>query len=141
MARCNRRLLNLSKIAKRAVPLLALFALPAMAAKTDKPTTVQDLRYGAALYHYFQQDYQAALTELLIAEQRGGIQNHGDAGELMRGGLNLALDMEPQASEVFERLISGDTPESVRNAAWFYLGKLRYQQGNWPGAEQSLQRV
>ncbi|MDM3872241.1 hypothetical protein QSV34_12875 [Porticoccus sp. W117] len=146
MAHRDCTLLTLRTIAKRAIPWLAFLVFPAMAAKTEKPSTVQpstvqDLRYGTALYHYFQQDYQAALTELLIAEERGGIQNHGDAGELMRGGLNLALDMEPQASAVFERLIGSDTPEPVRNAAWFYLGKLRYQQGDWQGASQSLQRV
>ena len=112
-----------------------------LSAATEKPATVQDLRYGVALYHYFQNEYQNALTELLITEQRGGVQGHGDAGQLMRGGLNLALDMEPQASEVFERLIDQNTPLSVRNAAWFYLGKLRYRQGNWQGAELALERV
>ncbi|MCV6604348.1 MAG: hypothetical protein OIF34_03515 [Porticoccaceae bacterium] len=132
-----------NRAGKHSVLFALLLAVPlhGFAAKTEKPSTVQDLRYGTALYHYFQQNYQAALTELLIAEERGGIQNHGDAGELMRGGLNLALDMEPQATEVFERLIGSDTPEPVRNAAWFYLGKLRYQQGDWQGASHSLQRV
>ncbi|MGS2722959.1 hypothetical protein ACVBEJ_04380 [Porticoccus sp. GXU_MW_L64] len=132
---------TLRKHVSGVITAVLLMVAQSVTAKTEKPSTVQDLRYGTALYHYFQQDYQAALTELLIAEQRGGIQNHGDAGELMRGGLNLALDMEPQATEVFERLISSDTPQAVRNAAWFYLGKLRYQQGDWQGASQSLQRV
>ncbi|UTW46093.1 hypothetical protein KFE80_04135 [bacterium SCSIO 12696] len=141
MSRCCFTLPTLHNLIRPIAACVLMVALPATAAKTEKPSTVQDLRYGTALYQYFQNNYQAALTELLIAEERGGIQNHGDAGELMRGGLNLALDMEPQATEVFERLISSDTPESVRNAAWFYLGKLRYQQGHWQGADSSLQRV
>lgn len=140
---------NLTRLFNRKLPQLALllgllWLLPVatvQAGKTDKPSSVQDLRYGTALYHYFQEQYQQALTELLIAEERGGIQHHGKSGELMRGAMNLALQMEPQATEVFERLITPDTAESVRNAAWFYLGKLRYQQGDWQGAQQSLQKV
>ncbi len=107
----------------------------------DKPSTVQDLRYGVALYHYFQKDYQAAINELLIAEERGGIQGHADSGQLMRGGLNLAMGMEKQAREIFERLLDDSKPESIRNTAWFYLGKLRYQRDDWDGARESFARI
>jgi tetratricopeptide (TPR) repeat protein len=43
---------------------------------------------------------------------------------------------------LFYRLLQDETrPQSVRDAAWFYLGKLHYIRGNWLDAEQSFARV
>lgn len=122
------------------VPLLIVLPMVS-SASDDKPSSVQDLRYGVALYHYFQRDYQAALSELLVADERGGIQSHGDSGQLMQGGLSLALGMERRAADIFTRLLDSDKPEVVRNTAWFYLGKLRYQRNDWQGAEQAFTRI
>src|SRR5690606_22880375 len=55
---------------------------------------VADLRYGVALYHYYQQDYLGALSELMVADARDGIQGHGDNPEIFVGGISLAFGME-----------------------------------------------
>lgn len=124
-----------------ALLVTASFSVSAADESREKPSTVQDLRYGVSLYHYFQRNYQTALIELLIAEQRGGIQGHANSGELMRGGLQLAMGMEKQASELFERVITEQTSPRIRNVAWFYLAKLRYQRGNTVGAVAAVSKV
>ena len=108
----------------------------------EKPLTrVADLRYGVALFHYYQDDYQAALTELLVAEKRGGIKGHGDNPEIMEGGFSLGYGMERHASEIFERLLAENRSVKVQDAAWFFLSKLRYLRGDWAAANDAIDRV
>jgi tetratricopeptide (TPR) repeat protein len=117
-------------------------------AVADKPlSTVADLRYGATLYEYYLGDFFQALSELMVAEQRGGIQGHGDNPALIEGGISLSFGMERKAGDIFAELLAADTegkfnrPLEVRNAAWFYLGKLRYLRGDWDGTEESFSRI
>ena len=111
-------------------------------AKEKPKTSVADLRYGVALYHYYQQDYMAALAELMVADTRDGIQGHGDNPELIAGGVSLAFGMQNHAEAVFREILQDERrPQSVRDAAWFYLGKLHYTRGDWDAAEQSFARV
>ncbi len=112
-------------------------------AAVEKPKTeVADLRYGVALYHYYQQDYIPAITELMVADARDGIQGHGDNPELIAGGLSLAFGMQNHAEQLFTHLLQDNSrPQKVRDAAWFYLGKLQYAKGDWAGAASSFSRV
>ncbi|MEO0444166.1 MAG: hypothetical protein AAFZ92_10605, partial [Pseudomonadota bacterium] len=115
------------------------FTLPGYA---DKPrTTVADLRYGVVLYEYFQGKHFDSLTELMIAKERGGIQGHKDNPELIEGSLNLAYGMDRNAGLIFDRLLQENRPLSVRNAAWFYLSKIRYQRGEYDGVRQSISKI
>ena len=127
---------------------LKLFALSLIAtipfgsALAKKPlSSVADLRYGVALFHYYQGEYIGALTELLVAKEKGGIKGHGDNPEIMEGGFSLAYGMERHASDIFERLLEENRPVNVRDAAWFYLSKLRYLREDWPAAQEALDKV
>lgn len=126
------------------LPLLFL----SCSAFAEKPlSSVADLRYGAALYEYYQGHYLEALTELMIAEQRGGIKGHGDNPKLIEGGISLSFGMEEKAGNIFSELLVADEngefsrPIEVRNAAWFYLGKLRYLRGDWDGTDESFKNI
>lgn len=122
--------------------VLSLVVTPASAAKEKPKTSVADLRYGVALYHYYQQDYLSALSELMVADSRDGIQGHSDNPELIAGGVSLAFGMQNHAQAVFSDILKDERrPQSVRDAAWFYLGKLYYTRGDWAAAEQSFARV
>jgi len=111
-------------------------------AKEKPKTSVADLRYGVALYHYYQQDYISSLAELMVADTRDGIQGHGDNPELIAGGVSLAFGMQHHAESVFNQILQDERrPQAVRDAAWFYLGKLHYTRGDWAAAEQSFARV
>lgn len=128
------------------------FATPAFAATTSaqtaKPkTSVADLRYGVALYHYYQQDYLQSLSELMVADARDGIHGHDDNPELIAGGVSLAFGMQTHAEKVFSELLQDNPasgvrrPQNVRDAAWFYLGKLQYARSDWAAASLSFDRV
>lgn len=122
--------------------MLVAVAVTSVDAKEKSKTSVADLRYGVALYHYYQQDYIAALAELMVADTRDGIQGHGDNPELIAGGVSLAFGMQHHAEGVFNQILQDERrPQSVRDAAWFYLGKLHYTRGDWAAAEQSFARV
>lgn len=134
------RLLRVRFVSLLVSPLLATaFSVQA----DEKPkTAVADLRYGVALYHYYQQDYVNAIAELMVADSRDGIQGHSDNPELIAGGISLAFGMQNHAESVFSRILQDERrPQSVRDAAWFYLGKLYYTRSDWAAAEQSFNRV
>ncbi len=119
--------------------LLANTGQSALAAKPQ--TEVADLRYGVTLYHYFQKDYFQALTELYVAEQKGGITGHGDNPEIIEGGISLAFGMRNNATGLFEQLLGETHPKKVRHTAWFYLAKLAYNQGHWQQAQSAIDKL
>jgi hypothetical protein len=122
--------------------VVAAVTIAPAVAKDKSKTSVADLRYGVALYNYYQQDYMSALAELMVADTRDGIQGHGDNPELIAGGVSLAFGMQHHAEAVFNNILQDERrPQAVRDAAWFYLGKLHYTRGDWIAAEQSFARV
>lgn len=121
--------------------LLVFICAADVAAKKKKLSAVQDMRYGVALYYYYQGDYLEALTELLIAKERGGIKGHGDNPEIMEGGFSLGFGLERHASEIFERLLKENRSKRSQDAAWFFLSKLRYLRNDWEGAKLALSKV
>lgn len=124
----------------RALALCALLAAPALA--KDKPlTSVADLRYGVALYNYYQNQNLEAMTELMVAEKKGGIRGHGDNPEIMAGGFSMAYGLERRASEIFVRLLDANRPQRTRDSAWFYLAQMRYQRGDWAAAADAINRI
>ena len=107
----------------------------------NPPEVVADLRYGSALYHYYQGDYHNALLELMIAEKRGGIKGHGDRPRVMEGSFNLAYGMERRATEIFNEVLNTSSQPEIRDTAWYYVAKIRYLRGDWQAAEQALTKV
>lgn len=125
-----------------AVAMLLTSCCAAQSIAEEVKTEVADLRYGVALYHYYQQDYIPAITELMVADARDGIHGHGNNPELIAGGLSLAFGMQNHAEQLFAQLLQDtNRPLAVRDAAWFYLGKLQYAKGDWAGAASSFGRV
>jgi len=102
---------------------------------------VADLRYGAALYDYYLNDYLSALNQLHVADAQGGIKGHGDNPQLTEAGISLAYGMETHAQNVFTRILDANRPLEVRNAAWFYLARLQYSRGHWERSQQSLNAI
>ena len=107
----------------------------------------QDMRYGAALYHYFQGDTFDALSTLMVADQRGGISQHADNADLIRGGISLAFGLERQAAGLFEKQLAKATStdaqqrlEHYREIAWLKLAELNYRHQNWDKAALQLEK-
>ncbi len=84
-------------------------------------TTIQDLHYGDVLFYFYQDDDFEAITRLNAYEQWGLLSHHHDESQLLLGGLYLSLGLHNEAGKRFEALLTPQTPEGVRNRAWFYL--------------------
>jgi hypothetical protein len=110
---------------------LLLLAGPANAGDVAAPkaTAIRDLYYGEALFQFYQDDHFTALTHLLAARATGRVANHEAESELLLGGLYLHYGQHIRAEQVFDRLLTADVAPSVRDRAWFYLGKVRYERG------------
>jgi tetratricopeptide (TPR) repeat protein len=133
-----RRLLILALIAPAAgaAPVVEQDAVPGLPA-----VQVQDLHYGDVLFHFYQRDYFDALVRLAAYRDQGHLAAHARDAELLRGGLYLSLGQHREAREIFERLLADDAaPQSVRDRAWFYLGKVLYASGLYEESDRALRQ-
>jgi hypothetical protein len=127
------------------VSKLALLCLVAqgggLAADSQVPERVRDLKYGPVLYEYHQGNIFEALTLMGVAGARGGIGGHGDHPLVIEGSLMLAYGMNRDAKIRFERVLADQVSPEARNQAWFYLGKVLYLENDAAGANASFERV
>jgi|GEM_PF-1468003 len=142
------------RLALALAALIAGAALPAAAEESpapDRPAEkfqqAQDMRYGAALYHYFQGNTFDALSTLMVSDLRGGIAHHADNADLIRGGISLAFGLERQAAALFEQQLQKAADEDnqqriarFREIAWLKLAELNYRHQNWDTAADQLHR-
>ncbi len=120
---------------------IAVSGAPRAAEAPAAGTVVRDLYYGEALFHFYRQDDFTALTHLLAAREAGRVPHHEAEAELLLGGLYLSYGQHERAAAIFEQLLASAPSPAVRDRAWFYLGKVRYQRGLYPEALAALARV
>ena len=102
---------------------------------------VLDPHYGDVLFEFYQGRYFPAITKLEVSQHFDRMQHHRDEAEILRGGLLLSYGLHQQAGEVFEALLARGAAPSVRDRAWYYLAKIRYQRGLMPEASKALARI
>jgi hypothetical protein len=102
---------------------------------------VLDPHYGDVLFEFYQGRYFPAITRLEVSQHFDRMQHHRDEAEILRGGLLLSYGLHQQAGEVFEALLARGAAPSVRDRAWYYLAKIRYQRGLMPEASKALARI
>ena len=105
------------------------------------PGGVESPHYGDSLFYFFQGRYFTSVTVLMASQQIGRMAPHDDEAEILRGGLFLSYGMHREAGEVFAKLIERRAPQPVRDRAWFYLAKIRYQRGLYVESEDALGRI
>ena len=113
----------------------------AHAARADERHEVKDPHFGEVLFYFFQEDYFSALTHLMAAQHFARLPHHRDDAELLRGGMLLSYGLHQEAGRIFQALIDAGAPPPVRDRAWFYLAKIRYQRGYAAEAEDAIARV
>ena len=120
-----------------------LYGPSSQAATAEKVTLKQlrDLDFGHSLYYFFQREYFPAIVHLNVAQEKQSIPHHAKDSELLLGGMYLSFGMHREAGEIFDRLINESVPLRIRNRAWFYLAKIRYQRGLFPEAEQAVLKI
>jgi hypothetical protein len=125
-----------------ALACIAVFgAGGAPAARADERRVVRDPHFGEVLFYFFQEDYFSALTQLMTAQHFVRVSHHVDEAELLRGGMLLSYGLHQEAGRIFQALIDAGAPPPVRDRAWFYLAKIRYQRGYFTEAETAIARV
>ena len=120
--------------------LLCLFSTAASPADLDRHR-VEDLEYGQALYHYFQQQELAAITRLMIAEQNPRPRKQSDESSLLLADLYYGYGLYAESRSLFARLLTSKVSDSVQNRIWFNLARLRYEQGYLEQAGELLARI
>ena len=111
------------------------------AAEPPKPSVVQDPHYGDTLFRFWQDQYFTAITGLMTSQHFNRVSQHADEAEVLRGGMLLSYGMHKEAGEIFAQLIERGAAPSVRDRAWFYLAKIRYQRGFIEQAEEAMARI
>ena len=130
-------------------PLVAALGLMLSAALCAAPTPkvnefaheIQDPYYGNTLFEYYQDHDFTTLTELMASQYFGRVAHHADEAEVLRGGILLSYGLHREAGEVFEHLIDKGVAPGIRDRAWFYLAKIRYQRGYLEQAEAAVNRI
>ena len=130
----------LTRIALAAGVMLA--ACTALAGDGRPPNhEIKDPHYGDALFHFFQDHYFTSVTTLMASQHFERVAHHDDEAEVLRGGMLLSYGLTKEAGQIFARLIDKGASPAVRDRAWFFLAKIRYQRGYLPEAENALAQV
>jgi hypothetical protein len=121
--------------------LAAVAASFAAGVSAEERREVRAPFFGEVLFDFYQEKYFSSAVDLLVSRRFERLGPHRDEAELMLGGLYLSYGLHLQAGEIFDRLIAQGAPPSVRNRAWFYLAKIRYQRGYTDEALEALTRI
>ena len=105
------------------------------------PQPIKDPHYGDTLFHFFQDNYFTSVTTLMASQHFNRVSRHADEAELLRGGMLLSYGLHHEAGDIFASLLDKGAAAPVRDRAWFYLAKIRYQRGFLPEAEDAIRRV
>jgi len=134
--------------ARRALRRLSIAVVIASAnavvSAADKPVTGHPLKapyYGDTLFHFYQDHYFSAITTLMVSQHFDRVAPHADEAEVLRGGMLLSYGLHREAGEIFAKLIERGAEPPVRDRAWFFLAKIRYQRGFLAEAEDAIARV
>jgi hypothetical protein len=118
-----------------------VFGTSAAAAAEVKPHPVQDPHYGDGLFQFYQERYFSSITGLMVSQHFERVPKHADEAELLRGGMLLSYGLHREAGEIFTALIDKSESPGVRDRAWYYVAKIRYQRGYALEAEAALARI
>jgi TolA-binding protein len=129
------------KLSRLAVVLALAATAGAQAADKKVAHVVQDPHYGDTLFHFYQEKYFTAVTTLMVSQHFERMPKHADEAEVLRGGLLLSYGMHREAGEIFSQLIEKGAEPKVRDRAWFFLAKIRYQRGLLGEAEEAVNRI
>lgn len=124
--------------------MFVFFLSAGVRASEKNKHTVKDLSYGVSLFHFYQEKYFSAITDLLVAENKSLIKNDKNNPALLLGGLYLSYDLHKQSSNVFQSLLEAEdveVPSTILDQARFLLGKNYYYDGYYSMAEEQFKAI
>lgn len=119
----------------------SIVTIGAVAAAERPRAPIRAPHYGDSLFYFFQERYFTAVTNLMVSQHFQRLPHHEDEAEVLRGGLFLSYGLHKEAGQIFAQLIDKGAAPAVRDRAWFYLAKIRYQRGLAAEAEKAIGRI
>lgn len=125
----------------RRLVLILVFACGVTPAASLQPHTVEDLDYGRALFHFFQDNELQAITQLMIAQARPRPQSQLDEANLLLADLFYHYGLYEESRQLFAQLLNASVSDSVQNRIWFNLARLRFDQGYYAHSRELLSLI
>ena len=133
---------RLSKFLRYSPAIAAVFIASAIqAGQSSLQHRVEDMAYGQALFHYFQQNELPAIIQLLIAKQRTRIQTQVEESDLLLADLYYSYGLYGESGVLFSKLQQEITSTGIKNRVWFNLARLNYDQGQYDTARELLAKI
>lgn len=104
-------------------------------------TPVEDLYYGTMLYAYYQDDFQQALLETLIAEQLERRGKDAVRFDLAKGSFAFADGMYRYAEQTFAGLQQGQLTELDSMRLTFHLAREHFRREDFARAGDDLDTI
>lgn len=133
-----------------AVASIALFALPAYAAKVEffddietgpQQLGIEEHRYlafGEVMYDYYRHANFDAINTLLVNQQNALFDESTEYAELLLGNLYVTYGLPHNAETIFNRLLEKDILTRTRAQTWLHKAALHYREGNLVDAAMIL---
>ena len=110
-----------------------------LAAPNAKP--IDDLSYGTLLYAYFQEDYQQAMLEGLVAEAQGQRGEDPVRFQLAEGSFAFNAGMYGYANEIFGAVDPAELEEIDTLRLAFHSAREFHRRLDWPALETELNKI
>lgn len=96
----------------------------------DQPHPVADLAYGDLLFDYYQGHYFAAITKILVAQERGLLQQDAEHAQIVLGALYVSYGMLERGEAIFHQLLDSHVSPAGADEAWYQLARIHYKRGD-----------
>jgi hypothetical protein len=109
------------------------------AAPVGKP--IDELTYGTVLYSYYQQEYQQALLETMVAEAQDRRGEDWLRFDLAKGSFAFSERMYETARTTFDAVDPGELTELDQMRLAFHLAREYHRRGDYDGMSVQLDRI
>jgi Tfp pilus assembly protein PilF len=96
----------------------------------DQPHPVSDLAYGDLLFDYYQAHYFAAITKILVAQERGLLKRDSEHTQIVLGALYVSYGMLDKGEAIFHQLLGTNISPTGGDEAWYQLARIHYKRGD-----------
>lgn len=96
----------------------------------DQPHPIGDLAYGDLLFDYYQGHYFAAITKILVAQERGLLKRDSEHAQIVLGALYVSYGMPEKGEAIFNQLLNQHVSPAGADEAWYQLARIHYKRGD-----------
>ena len=116
-----------------------LLFICAVASPGAKP--VEELTYGTVLYEYYQNDFDAALLNTVVAQAQHRVGDEAVKFELAKGSFAFANGMYGYANEIFSAVPEGELEPLDEMRLAFHLAREYHRRQAWEPLAEQLNRI